>query len=66
LGTNVTPEEQAKFKELNRLRMKMYRDKKRVRKYTPRKKGLRSMTAGEPKATCGKYPCAKYPAFSCT
>ena len=36
MGTNVTPEEQEKFKELNRLRMKMYRDKKRVRKYTPR------------------------------
>lgn len=34
----VTPEEQEKFKELNRLRMKAYRDKKRVRKYSPRPK----------------------------
>jgi len=33
---NVTPEEQEKFKELNRLRMKAYRDKTRVRKYSPR------------------------------
>lgn len=36
---NVTPEEQAKFNELNRIRMKTYRDKKRVRKYSPRLKG---------------------------
>ena len=35
---NVTPEEQAKFKELNRLRMKAYRDRTRVRKYAPRPK----------------------------
>jgi hypothetical protein len=32
---NVTPEEQAKYRELNKLRMKLYRDKKRVRKYSP-------------------------------
>lgn len=32
---NVTPEEKARFRELNRLRMKTYRDKKRVRKYSP-------------------------------
>jgi hypothetical protein len=36
---NVTPEEQAQYRELNRLRMKFYRDKTRVRKYSPRKKG---------------------------
>ena len=34
----VTPEEQEKFKELNKLRMKTYRDKTRVRKYSPRLK----------------------------
>jgi hypothetical protein len=34
----VTPEEEAKFKELNRIRMKLYRDKTRVRKFSPRKK----------------------------
>jgi len=33
---NVTPEEQAKYRELNRIRMKVYRDRKRVRKYSPR------------------------------
>jgi hypothetical protein len=32
---NVTPEEQAKYRELNRLRMKLYRDKDRKRKYSP-------------------------------
>jgi hypothetical protein len=35
---NVTPEEQARFRELNRIRMKTYRDKTRVRKYSPRPK----------------------------
>jgi hypothetical protein len=35
---NVTPEEQAKFKELNKLRMKAYRDRTRQRKYSPRPK----------------------------
>lgn len=34
----VTPEEMEKFKELNRIRMKLYRDKDRKHKYTPRKK----------------------------
>lgn len=34
----VTPEEQAKFRELNRLRMKTWRDKNRKHKYSPRKK----------------------------
>jgi hypothetical protein len=38
MGMPVTPEEQAKFKELNKLRMKAYRDKTRVRKYSPRTK----------------------------
>ena len=33
---NVTPEDEAKYKKLNRIRMKLYRDKKRVRKYSPR------------------------------
>jgi len=32
---NVTPEEQAKYRELNRIRMRLYRDKKRVREYSP-------------------------------
>jgi hypothetical protein len=32
---NVTPEDQAKYRELNRLRMKFYRDKSRKRKYSP-------------------------------
>jgi hypothetical protein len=32
---NVTPEEQTKYRELNRLRMKLYRDKNRKRKYSP-------------------------------
>jgi hypothetical protein len=32
----VTPEEKARFNELNRLRMRTWRDKKRVRKYAPR------------------------------
>lgn len=36
MGINVTPEEQAKFKELNRLRMKTYRDQTRQRTYSPR------------------------------
>jgi hypothetical protein len=40
MGLNVTPEEQEKFRELNRLRMKTWRDKKRVRKYSPRKVAL--------------------------
>lgn len=31
----VTPEEQEKYRALNRLRMKLYRDRKRVRKYSP-------------------------------
>lgn len=35
---NATPEEQAQYRALNRLRMKTYRDKKRVRKYSPRLK----------------------------
>lgn len=35
---NSTPEEQAQYRALNRLRMKTYRDKTRVRKYTPRGK----------------------------
>ena len=38
MGLNTTPEEQAKFKELNKLRMKAYRDKTRKRKYSPRPK----------------------------
>jgi hypothetical protein len=33
---NATPEEQEQYRALNRLRMKTYRDKKRVRKYSPR------------------------------
>ena len=33
---NVTPEEKEKFRQLNRLRMKTYRDRKRQRKYAPR------------------------------
>lgn len=36
MGLNVTPEEKARFNELNRIRMKAYRDRKRVRKYSPR------------------------------
>jgi hypothetical protein len=32
----VTPEEESKFRELNRLRMIKYRDQKRKRKYAPR------------------------------
>lgn len=32
---NSTPEQQAQYRALNRLRMKAYRDKKRVRKYSP-------------------------------
>jgi hypothetical protein len=35
---NVTPEEQAKFKELNKIRMKLYRDKNRKNKFAPRPK----------------------------
>ena len=35
---NVTPEEQEKYRELNRIRMKIYRDQNRVRKYSPRQK----------------------------
>lgn len=31
----VTPEEQEKYRALNRIRMKLYRDHKRVRKYSP-------------------------------
>lgn len=38
MGLNVTPEEKEKFRELNRLRMKTWRDKTRVRKYAPRGK----------------------------
>ena len=38
MGLNTTSEEQERFKELNRLRMKVWRDKKRVRKYSPRPK----------------------------
>ena len=38
MGLNMTPEEKEKFKELNRLRMKTWRDKTRVRKYSPRGK----------------------------
>jgi hypothetical protein len=34
----VTPEEQAKFNELNKIRMKIYRDKNRKNKFTPRPK----------------------------
>ena len=33
---NTTPEEKEEFRALNRLRMKTYRDKTRVRKYSPR------------------------------
>lgn len=36
MGSIVTPEEKARFNELNRIRMKVYRDRKRVRKYSPR------------------------------
>lgn len=32
---NSTPEEQAQYRALNRLRMKTYRDKSRKRKYSP-------------------------------
>jgi len=35
---NVEPEEQERFKELNRLRMKLWRDKKRKLKYAHRGK----------------------------
>ena len=31
----VTPEEQEKYRALNRIRMKLWRDRKRVRKYSP-------------------------------
>lgn len=31
-----TVEDEAEFRRLNRKRMKIYRDKNRVRKYTPR------------------------------
>jgi hypothetical protein len=37
-GINSTPEEKEKFKELNRLRMKLYRDRSRKLKYAPRGK----------------------------
>ena len=40
MGLPVEPEELQKFRELNRLRMKLYRDRKRVRKYSPRSKNL--------------------------
>jgi hypothetical protein len=36
---NATPEEQAQYRALNRLRMKAYRDKTRKHKYTPRNVG---------------------------
>ena len=35
MGLNTTPEEQSKYRELNRIRMKVYRDKARERKYSP-------------------------------
>jgi hypothetical protein len=38
MGAIVTPEDKAKFDELNRIRMKLYRDKTRQRKYAPRGK----------------------------
>ena len=38
MGLNTTPEEKQKFRELNRLRMKSYRDKTRKLKYAPRGK----------------------------
>jgi len=38
MGLNVTPEEQEEYRKLNRIRMKTYRDKTRVRKYSPRTK----------------------------
>ena len=43
MGVTVSPKEEAEFKRLNRLRMKVYRDRKRKNKYTPRLK------EGEPK-----------------
>jgi hypothetical protein len=38
MGLNVTPEEKEEYRRLNNLRMKLWRDKKRVRKFSPRKK----------------------------
>jgi len=35
-----TEEDEREYRRLNRKRMKIYRDKKRVRKYVPRKKEL--------------------------
>jgi hypothetical protein len=44
---NTTPEEQEKFRALNRVRMKTYRDKTRVRKYSPRVKCVQNDKKGE-------------------
>lgn len=38
LGITMSSEQQVEFRKENRLRMKLYRDRKRVRKYAPRKK----------------------------
>jgi hypothetical protein len=38
MGLATTPEEKEQFKQLNRLRMKAYRDKDRKLKYAPRGK----------------------------
>jgi hypothetical protein len=45
MGLPVTPEEQAEYRKLNKLRMKVYRDKTRVRKYSPRIKREKSEEA---------------------